>query len=84
VYQVKDQEAVDYVKEALLGSSALYEPIRAANGQQQHRLVHAQDGDDLLVEACKGLIRIACSRGGLDDITVMIVILQQNLLVLHT
>ena len=83
LFQMNDQEVVDCVREAL-GSNVSHKKtqdsipsIQTCNEQyHMHSSFCKQNEDNALVNACNMLIQIACGRGNLDDITVMIVSLQ--------
>ena len=64
---MNDQEVVDCAREGLLGSKLLTTMQGQGSSTKQHK------DDDLKMNACNMLIQKACSRGNLDDITIMLV-----------
>ena len=82
---MNDQEVVDCAREELLGSELLMKqtqdlfPSSIGNRTKQchtQSLFGEQNEDNSKLNTCNMLIQKACSRGNLDDITILIVPLQ--------
>ena len=82
---MNDQEVVDCAREGLLGSKLLTKqtqglfPSSIGNQNKQchtQSVCGEQNEDNSKLNACNMLIQKACSRGNLDDITIMLVPLQ--------